>query len=49
METYNLRLAGRDGPFRGRGPRRATEMAREFAYGLAKRAYGFQREPVGRT
>jgi glucuronate isomerase len=27
----------------------ATEMAREFAYGLAKRAYGFQREPVGRT
>jgi hypothetical protein len=24
-------------------------MAREFAYGLAKRAYGFQREPVGRT
>jgi glucuronate isomerase len=25
------------------------EMAREFAYGLAKRAYGFQREPVGRT
>jgi hypothetical protein len=27
----------------------ATEMAREFAYGLAKWAYGFQREPVGRT
>jgi hypothetical protein len=24
-------------------------MAREFAYGLAKRAYGFQREPMGRT
>jgi hypothetical protein len=22
---------------------------REFAYGLAKKAYGFQREPVGRT
>jgi hypothetical protein len=27
----------------------ATDMAREFAYGLAKRAYGFQREPVGRA
>ena len=27
----------------------APEMAREFAYGLAKRAYGFQREPVGRA
>jgi tagaturonate epimerase len=25
----------------------ATDMAREFAYGLAKRAYGFQRESVG--
>jgi glucuronate isomerase len=25
------------------------DMAREFAYGLAKRAYGFQREPVGRA
>jgi hypothetical protein len=22
---------------------------RGFAYGLAKRSYGFQREPVGRT
>jgi glucuronate isomerase len=27
----------------------APDMAREFAYGLAKKAYGFQREPVGRT
>jgi glucuronate isomerase len=27
----------------------APDMAREFAYGLAKRAYGFQKEPVGRT
>jgi hypothetical protein len=27
----------------------ALDMAREFAYGLAKRAYGFQRESVGRT
>jgi glucuronate isomerase len=27
----------------------APDMAREFAYGLAKRAYGFQREPVGKT
>jgi len=27
----------------------APDMAREFAYGLAKRAYGFQREPVGRA
>ena len=27
----------------------ATDMAREFAYGLAKRAYGFQREPGGRA
>jgi hypothetical protein len=27
----------------------AASMAREFAYGLAKRAYGFQREPVGRA
>ena len=27
----------------------AADMAREFAYGLAKRAYGFQREPVGRV
>jgi len=27
----------------------APDMAREFAYGLAKWAYGFQREPVGRT
>jgi glucuronate isomerase len=25
-----------------------SDMAREFAYGLAKRAYGFYREPVGR-
>jgi hypothetical protein len=25
------------------------EMSREFAYGLAKRVYGFQRGPVGRT
>jgi hypothetical protein len=24
-------------------------MAREFAYGLAKNAYGFQKEPVGRA
>ena len=27
----------------------AASMALEFAYGLAKRAYGFQRESVGRT
>src|SRR5918993_3995129 len=27
----------------------APDMAREFAYGLAKRAYGFQRESVGRV
>jgi glucuronate isomerase len=27
----------------------APDMAREFAYGLAKRAYGFQRECVGRA
>jgi glucuronate isomerase len=27
----------------------ARDMAREFAYGLARSAYGFQREPVGRT
>jgi hypothetical protein len=27
----------------------AAGMAREFAYGLANRAYGFQREPVGRA
>jgi glucuronate isomerase len=27
----------------------ATDMAREFAYWLAKRAYGFWREPVGRA
>jgi hypothetical protein len=27
----------------------ALDMPREFAYGLAKRAYGFQRESVGRT
>src|ERR671913_2088041 len=27
----------------------ATGMARAFAYGLAKRAYGFQRESVGRV
>ena len=27
----------------------AASMAREFAYELAKRAYGFQRESVGRT
>jgi hypothetical protein len=27
----------------------ATDMARQFAYGLAKTAYGFQREPVGRA
>jgi hypothetical protein len=27
----------------------ATDMAREIAYGLAKKAYGFQREPVGRA
>ena len=27
----------------------AASMAREFAYGLAKTAYGFQSEPVGRT
>jgi glucuronate isomerase len=27
----------------------ALDMAREFAYRLAKRAYGFQREPVDRT
>jgi glucuronate isomerase len=27
----------------------AGDMAREFAYGLARRAYGFQREPVGRA
>jgi glucuronate isomerase len=26
-----------------------TDMAREFAYGLAKRAYGFQTELVGRA
>jgi glucuronate isomerase len=25
-----------------------SDMGREFAYGLAKRAYGFYREPVGR-
>jgi hypothetical protein len=27
----------------------APDMAREFAYGLAKNAYGFQKEPVGRA
>jgi len=27
----------------------APDMAREFAYGRAKRASGFQREPGGRT
>jgi glucuronate isomerase len=27
----------------------ARDMAREFAYGLAKRAYKFQREPAGRA
>ena len=27
----------------------APYMAREFAYGLAKNAYGFQKEPVGRA
>jgi len=27
----------------------ATDSAREFARGLAKKAYGFQREPVGRA
>jgi hypothetical protein len=27
----------------------ATDMAREFAYGLAKKAYGFRREPVSRA
>jgi glucuronate isomerase len=27
----------------------ARNMAREFAHGLARRAYGFQREPVGRV
>jgi glucuronate isomerase len=27
----------------------AGDMASELAYGLAKRAYGFQREPVGRA
>ncbi len=27
----------------------APYMAREFAYGLAKKAYGFQKEPVGRA
>jgi glucuronate isomerase len=27
----------------------AADMAREFAYGLAKRAYGFQLESVGKT
>jgi hypothetical protein len=27
----------------------APDMAREFAYGLAKKAYRFQREPVGRA
>jgi hypothetical protein len=27
----------------------APDMAREFAYGLAERAYGFQIEPVGKT
>ena len=26
----------------------ARDMAREFAYGLARRAYGFQRDPAGR-
>jgi hypothetical protein len=26
-----------------------SRWRREFAYGLAKMAYGFQREPVGRT
>ena len=25
----------------------ARDMARDFAYGLARRAYGFQRDPVG--
>jgi glucuronate isomerase len=27
----------------------ASDMAREFAYGLARRAYGFQREPAGKA
>ena len=27
----------------------ATDMAREIANGLAKKAYGFRREPVGRA
>jgi glucuronate isomerase len=27
----------------------ARDMAREFAYGLARRAYGFQREPAGKA
>ncbi len=27
----------------------AGDMAREFAYGLAKRAYGFHREPLDRA
>lgn len=27
----------------------ARDMAREFAYGLARRTYGFQRDPVGRA
>ena len=27
----------------------APDMAHEFAYGLAKRAYGFQKETVGRA
>jgi hypothetical protein len=27
----------------------ATDMAREIAYGLAKKAYGFQREPGSRA
>ena len=27
----------------------AKDMAHEFAYGLAKRAYGLEREPVGKA
>jgi hypothetical protein len=45
MEAHNLRLAGRNGPAGVVDDEEATDMVREFAYGLAKRAYGFQREP----
>jgi hypothetical protein len=31
------------------GTKKKHPTWREFAYGLAKKAYGFQKEPVGRA